>query len=133
METQAKKILVVDDNPVILKAISMSLTPKGYHVFAAGSGSETITSLRKDKPDLILLDLDFPVDFAHVGTAFTDGFIIIDWARRMYDAEKIPVFIISSTDPEKYKSKAEAAHILTFFKKPLDMEALLAAIQKTLG
>jgi len=56
----AKKILIVDDNKVVLKAMFFSLTQKGYRVWMAENGAETITILRKDKPDLILLDLDFP-------------------------------------------------------------------------
>jgi len=128
-----KTILVVDDNKVVLKAMFFTLTGKGYRVLMAESGAETITLLRKDKPDLILLDLDFPPDAANVGGNLRDGFLIIDWARRMCDAEKIPVIIISSTDPAKYKERAEAAGILTFFHKPVDKEKLLEAVHAKLG
>jgi len=128
-----KTILVVDDNKVVLKAMYFTLTGKGYRVLMAESGAETITLLRKDKPDLILLDLDFPPDAANVGGNLWDGFLIIDWARRMCDAEKIPVIIISSTDPAKYKERAEAAGILTFFHKPVDKEKLLEAVHAKLG
>jgi two-component system sensor histidine kinase ChiS len=126
----AKKILIVDDNRLILKALSMTLSAKGYDVLLAENGADAITSLRHDKPNLILLDLDFPPDAANIGGALTDGFLIIDWARRMCDAEKIPVIIISSTDPEKYKTRAEASGILTFFQKPLNKEDLLPAIER---
>ena len=51
----------------------------------------------------------------------------------MFDVEKIPVFIISSSDPEVYKSRAEAFGILTFFQKPLDNQKLLEAVRATLG
>lgn len=129
----AKKILVVDDNKVILRVLSVALNAKGYEVLLAESGADAIASLRHDHPDLILLDLDFPPDAANIGGALTDGFLILDWARRMCDAEKIPVIIISSTDPEKYKTRAESLGILTFFQKPLDNKKLLAAIEKTLA
>jgi CheY-like chemotaxis protein len=129
----ARKILVVDDNKVVLKAMYFALTEKGYRVMMAESGAETISFLHKDKPDLILLDLDFPPDTVNIGGALRDGFLIIDWARRMCDAEKIPVIIISSTDPEKYKDRAHAAGILTFFHKPVDKQKLLDAIHATLG
>lgn len=136
METQAvgsnaKKILIVDDNRLILKALSLTLGKKGYEVLLAESGADAIGSLRHDHPDLILLDLDFPPDAANIGGALTDGFLILDWARRMCDAEGVPVIIISSTDPEKYKARAESFGILTFFKKPLDNNQLLEAIEKT--
>lgn len=132
-DSNAKRILIVDDNKVVLKALSMTLGSKGYEVMLAESGADAIASLRHDQPDLILLDLDFPPDAANIGGALTDGFLIIDWARRMCDAEGIPVIIISSTDPQKYKARAEAFGILTFFRKPIDKDELLAAVEKTLS
>ena len=129
----AKKILVVDDNEVVLHAMSFLLKAKGYQVLLAETGAETLGILRKDKPDLILLDLDFPPDAGNIGGAMRDGFLLLDWARRMCAAEKIPVIIVSGLDPEQYKARAQAAGIPTFFRKPVDNQQLLAAIHKALG
>ena len=129
----AKKILVADDNKVFLKAMSIMLAAKGYNVLVAESGSDTIGIVRKEKPDLILLDLDFPPDSSNIGGPLRDGFLIIDWARRTCDAEKIPVIIISSTEPEKFKDRAQAAGIMTFFHKPVDKQQLLDAIHAAIG
>ena len=128
----AKKILVVDDNPVVLKAMYFFLRNHGYTVLMAETGADTLASLRRDKPDLILLDLDLP-DTGNIFNAMRDGFIIMDWARRTGAAENIPVIIISGLDPEEYKSRALAAGIATFFRKPVDNDKLLAAIRATLG
>src|SRR5437773_11788864 len=57
-----KKILVVDDDRVILKALSIKLNAKGYDVLTATDGSEAVTAVRTHKPDLILLDISFPPD-----------------------------------------------------------------------
>jgi CheY-like chemotaxis protein len=102
-------------------------------VETAETGADAITLLRKNKPNLILLDLDFPPDIGNIGGGLRDGFLIIDWARRMCDAEKIPVIIVSSLDPEKYKERAQAAKIPTFFRKPVDRQQLLDAIHAALG
>lgn len=128
----AKKILVIDDNKVVLHAMMLMLSAKGHKVSTAESGADAIRCLRTDKPDLILLDLDFPPDLENVSGAFRDGFLILDWARRMCDAEKIPAIIVSSLDPETYKAHAQAAGIPTFFRKPADKEQLLAAIEAKL-
>lgn len=130
---RAKTILVVDDSEFVLKSMNHLLTGKGYRVLTAETGGDTITILRREKPDLILLDLSFPPDTANIGGPLRDGFLIMDWARRMCDAEKIPVIIISSMNPEEYKQRAEAAGIMTFFKKPVDREKLLEAIHAKLG
>src|SRR5690242_5558332 len=62
-----KRILVVDDNKVILKAMAMKLKSSGYEVLMAEDGSEAVSTARQQKPDLILLDINFPPDVAHGG------------------------------------------------------------------
>ena len=129
----AKKILVIDDNTVVLKSLSFLLGAKGYRVMTAESGSEALAFLRKDKPDLILLDVDFAPDPGNVCSSMRDGFAILDWARRMCDADKIPVIIVSALDPEKYKDQAKAHGIPTSFQKPVDKDRLVEAIHGMLG
>lgn len=125
-----KKILVVDDNPVVLKAMSLLLTAKGYAVLTAESAEETISLLNREKADLILLDLEFPPDPASV---LSDGFLALEWARRYGIARNAPVIIISSLEPEKYRKRAEAAGIAACFRKPVDEKILLEAIRAELG
>jgi CheY-like chemotaxis protein len=57
-----KKILVVDDNEVVLKAVSLKLQGCGYHIITALDGTEAVAAARRETPDLILLDLNFPPD-----------------------------------------------------------------------
>lgn len=127
------KILVVDDNLVIQKTVSQALKNTGYQVFTASDISATLGMVRREKPDLILLDLTFPFDAADVGGPLQDGFFVIEWLRRAPEAEKIPIIIISATDPGKYKDQIPARRIVGCFQKPLDHDALLAAIQTVLG
>jgi CheY-like chemotaxis protein len=126
----ARKILVVDDNAVVVKAMSLMLTNRGYEVLSAETPEETIAILGRNRPDLILLDLDFPPDPA---SALSDGFLTLEWARRYGIAPGIPVFIVSSLEPEKYKKRAEAAGIYTMFQKPVNERKLLEAIHAELG
>lgn len=126
----AKKILVVDDDQVILKAMSLLLTAKGYQVMTADCGADAISLLGRDRPDLVLLDLDFPPDPA---SALADGFLTLDWARRFGIAHQLPVIIISSLDPEQYKKRAEASGVSAVFRKPVDERKLLETIREQLG
>ena len=132
-DAMPKRILVVDDNPVILGTLTPWLKTKGYEVQTAADGSEAISHVRKDKPDLILLDIGFPPDVAHGGGVAWDGFVIMQWLRRDPAFANIPVFIISVSDPEKVKAKALAAGAAAFFHKPIDHDELLAAIEKVLN
>jgi CheY-like chemotaxis protein len=128
----SKKILIVDDNLVILKTTSMKLAANGYEVLTAEDGGAAVAAVRREKPDLILLDLSFPPDVAHGGGVAWDGFLIMDWLRRLEEAKGIPIIIITGGDPVKYKDRALAAGATSFFHKPIDNDELLTAIRQTL-
>ena len=129
-----KKILVVDDDPIILKTLSMALISNGYQVFTATDGPGAVSVVTRERPDLILLDILFPPDAANVGGALQDGFFIIEWLRRMGEAKDIPIIIISGDKSVKDKKHAlDTAGVVGFFPKPIDRVALLATIRATLG
>ena len=128
-----KKILVVDDDQIILKTLSIVLSSNGYQVFTATDGPGAASIVTRERPDLILLDLLFPPDAANVGGALQDGFFIIEWLRRMGEAKDIPIIIISGDKSAKDKKNALATGAVGFFPKPIDRVALLATIRATLG
>jgi len=128
-----KKILVVDDDQIILKTLSIVLVSNGYQVFTATDGPGAATIVTQERPDLILLDLLFPPDAANVGGALQNGFFVIEWLRRMGEAGDIPIIIISGDKSAKDKKNALATGAVGFFPKPIDRVALLAAIRATLG
>jgi CheY-like chemotaxis protein len=129
----SKKILIVDDNVVILKAMAVKLASHGYEVFTAEDGSSAVSAVRRQKPDLILLDLSFPPDVAHGGGVAWDGFLIMNWLRRLDEAKNLPIIVITGGDPVKYKDRALAAGAVSFFHKPIDNDTLLTVIRQTLG
>jgi DNA-binding response OmpR family regulator len=86
-----------------------------------------------EKPDLILLDVQFPVDAANVGGALQDGFFIMQWLRRMGEAKDIPVIIISGNHSASCRDRALAAGAVEFFPKPIDNTTLLDIVEKTLS
>ena len=128
-----KKILVVDDDRVILKTLTIALSCKGYQVLTAVDGPGAVNIVSRDRPDLILLDINFPPDAANVGGALQDGFFIIEWLRRMGEAGDIPIFIMSGDKTGKFRKRVQTADVAGFFSKPIDHIALVAAIRTTLG
>ena len=129
----AKKILVVDDDEVILRTLSITLSSNGYYAFLAPDGPEAVRVVNRERPDLIILDISFPVDAANVGGALQDGFFIMQWLRRMGEGADIPIIFISANTSPKCKERALAAGAEDFFLKPIDHVALLAAIARVLG
>ncbi len=128
-----KRILIVDDSAIILKTLSMKLTSSGYEVLTAPDGGTAVSLVRRERPDLILLDISFPPDVAHGGGVAWDGFLIMNWLRRMDEAKNIPIMIITGAEPEKFKERAIAAGAIGFFQKPINNEELLASIRETIG
>jgi CheY-like chemotaxis protein len=129
----SKKILIVDDSPVILKAFSNMLRVGGYEVITARDGGTAVNLARQEKPDLMILDINFPPDVGHGGGVPWDGFLIINWLSRMDEAKGMPIIVITGEDPSKYKERALAAGAVDFFHKPVDPAQLVESIRKALG
>lgn len=129
MSTPKKKILIVDDDGVVISSLTIKLKANGYDVAKAQDGSTAVNVVRTQKPDAILLDINFPPEFLSVTW---DGFQIMEWLRRMEDTAKIPIFIITSGDPEKYVARARDMGAVAFFRKPVVHEQLVAALRRVL-
>ena len=125
-----KKILVVDDNEIVIKTISLKLQGAGYSVLTAMDGATAVSTARKESPDLILLDLSFPPDTD--GVAW-DGFRIMEWFHRLDTVKKIPIIVITGTDDPGAKQRATNTGAVAYFQKPLEHDYLLKVIRATLG
>jgi CheY-like chemotaxis protein len=128
--TGQKKILVIDDNEIILKTTSMKLQSAGYQVFTALDASEGVAAVRREKPDLVLLDITFPPDVSGMSW---DGFRIMDWLHRVDETKKIPIIVISGVVEETNKQRATAAGAVAFFPKPVNFDEMIKVIRATLG
>ena len=126
----AKTILVVDDNEIVIKTISLKLQGAGYRVVSAMDGAAAMAAVRKESPDLILLDISFPPD---VGSVPWDGFRIMEWFHRLDTARKIPIIIITGSEDVKTKERATQSGAVAFFQKPIEHDYLLKVVRATLG
>ena len=124
-----KKILVVDDNEVVLKTVSLKLQGCGYQVITALDGTDAVASARKDPPDLILLDISFPPDVDGVPW---DGFRIMEWFHRLDPTKKVPVIVITGLEDIKNKERATSSGAVAFFHKPINHDDLLKVVRATL-
>ncbi|MGH7967651.1 MAG: response regulator, partial [Limisphaerales bacterium] len=81
------RILIIDDDEVMLAATSMRLTRAGCSVAVAKDGSEAIGAIGRQSPDFILLDLNFPPDVSNGGLVSWDGFRIMYWLRGLENVQ----------------------------------------------
>jgi CheY-like chemotaxis protein len=129
----SKKILIVDDDAVIVRSLSIALTAGGYKPVVARDGGEAISAVRRDKPDLILLDISFPPDVGHGGGVAWNGFLIIGWLRRMNEAKDIPILLITGDTRAQRREQAIAAGAVGLLHKPISKDELLGTIRHALG
>jgi two-component system KDP operon response regulator KdpE len=108
------KVLVVDDEPQIRRALRTSLEAHGYEVATVGTGEEGVVASADQQPDLVLLDLGLPD---------MDGTEVI---RRVRGFSDVPVIILSVREAQSDKVAALDAGADDYVTKPFAMEELLA-------
>jgi CheY-like chemotaxis protein len=126
---KGRKLLIVDDNLVVLKAFELKLQACGFEVLTATEGAAAVSTARQTKPDLIVLDVNFPPDVGSSGLQW-DGFNIMQWMRRFQEVADIPVIIITSGDVGKFKPKAMAAGAVDFVPKPINFDQFLVSVHR---
>lgn len=130
--SNGKKVLIVDDSPIILKTLSNRLRVEGYVVLTSSDGGNAVSTVRKECPDIILLDINFPPDVAHGGGVPWDGFLILNWLRRMDEAVNTPVIVITGEDPSRLKNRFLACGVSAYYQKPIDCDGLVSEMRKLL-
>lgn len=113
-------VLVVDDEPAILRAVRTNLARHGFRVETAESGGEALESYARLRPDLILLDLGLPD---------TDGMEVI---RSVRSRDSTPIIVLSVRGAESDKVAALDLGADDFLSKPFGVDELLARVRVAL-
>jgi two-component system KDP operon response regulator KdpE len=118
--TEVPRILVVDDEPQIVRALGINLKALGYRVDTAGSGEEALRKAADNRPDTVILDLGLP------------GMDGIDVIRGLRGWTNIPIIVLSVRDAEHDKIAALDAGADDYVTKPFGMGELLARLRAAL-
>lgn len=117
MSDSVTKILIVDDDPALVKALRIGLTARGDEVATAHSGADSITQVALLNPDLVILDLGLPD---------LDG---LEVCRRIREFSNIPVVVLSAYGDERRKVEALDGGADDFITKPFGMAELEARLR----
>src|SRR5215472_16705079 len=120
MSKSGARILVVDDEIEIMRALQRSLTAHGFEVFAAGSGEEALDAIIQHRPDLMVLDLGLP------------GISGLEVAKRVRAQSNLPIIVLSVKDTERDKVLALDLGADDYVSKPFGMNEVLARIRVAL-
>lgn len=129
-ECARKDILLVEDDPVVTRALSMKLESRGYRVIPARDGAEAIVAARRKRPDLMLMDVHLPT--ADVGGVSWDGFALAQWMRRLDETKNLPLIMMTGTARPDHNRRANAVGARAFLTKPINSDALLSSIENAL-
>src|SRR5258708_8266982 len=113
-------ILVVDDEPQIRRVLRSTLSSHGYLIIEAKTGEEAVDAVRKDKPDLVLLDVNMP------------GIGGIAACREIRASSEAPIIMLTVRDAERDQVLALDAGAAEHVVKPFGIEELLARIRAAL-
>ena len=114
------RVLVVDDEPQIRRAMRTSLEAHGYEVHTVGTGGEAVVAAAEEGPELVLLDLGLPD---------LDGTEVI---RRVRSFSEVPIIVLSVRDRQADKVAALDAGADDYVTKPFGVEEVLARLRAAL-
>lgn len=120
MDQKPKRILIVDDELQITRALRHGLAAHRYDVRTAADGEGAIDTFRDFRPDLVITDLQMP------------GMSGIDLCRQLREQSQIPIIVLSVKGEEKTKVAALEAGADDYVTKPFGMDELVARIRAVL-
>ena len=124
-ENISKKILCIEDEPEMIDLIRLILSRRGFEISGANGGKEGLAIIRKDHPDLVLLDLMMPQ---------MDGWEVYQQMKADQATKDIPVIVV--TAKAQSIDKVLGLHIAKvddYITKPFSPQELLASVDNVLG
>ncbi len=118
-----KEILIVDDDPLVIRLLQTPLQKAGYRIKVADHGLKALDMVKKYPPDLILLDILMPM---------LDGFKVARLLKFDKRFKDIPIIVLTSRATEDERKKGEQVGADEFLYKPLRLQQVLRVVKKYL-
>lgn len=121
---ERKKILIVDDEQNILKALSLRFKAAGYDVIVAMDALQAVMMTHRHNPDLMILDIRMPGG---------GGLSVLEKLKSSIKTRNIPVIVASAYDDDETRAKTKELGAIKFFRKPFDTEELIKTVDEGLN
>ena len=120
----SKRILIVDDEVELVEMVKMRLESAGYEIISAYDGQEGLEKAKKEKPDLIILDLMLPK---------MDGYKVCGLLKSDSRYSKIPIIMFTARAREEDEALGKELGAEGYITKPFEPKLLLAKIKELIG
>ncbi|MBN8719689.1 MAG: response regulator transcription factor [Sediminibacterium magnilacihabitans] len=117
------KILVAEDEPMLLKTIELKLKKEGYEVIATGDGRDAIARIEKDNPDLVISDIMMP---------YASGLEVVSLVKQP-GRKTIPIIILSAMEQEKVVMEAFELGADDYITKPFSLNELSIRVKRLMS
>ena len=124
VQAMTKKILIADDEPDMVRMLANRLRANNYQVIAALDGMQALAAARRERPDLIILDVRMPAK---------DGYSVLQGLRASAQTTLIPIIFLSALPASQVREKANELGAEGHFTKPFDSEEIVARIRDMIG
>jgi CheY-like chemotaxis protein len=115
------RVLVADDDPIILRLLEVNLGLEGFTVDTAGRGEDAIRQAQEVHPDVIILDVMMPG---------MSGYEVAEQLRQDPDTSGIPVVFLSARAQEEDRKRGEALGVAAYVTKPFDPAELVDVVRR---
>ncbi|PIR73151.1 MAG: response regulator [Candidatus Nealsonbacteria bacterium CG10_big_fil_rev_8_21_14_0_10_36_23] len=120
-----KKILIIEDEEIMIDLLQKKLTVEGYEISVARDGKEGLEKMKEVKPDLILLDIIMPK---------MGGFEVMEEMQKDRELKKIPVIVVSNSGQPVEIDKAQALGAKDWLiKTEFDPQEVIDKVKKQIG
>jgi DNA-binding response OmpR family regulator len=117
-------ILIIDDEPEILKMLELTLNKQGFKVRTAHSAEEGWIELHKQKPQLLLCDINMPQ---------SDGFILVEKVRKQPALADLRVLFMTGQSARQHSGQLESLKALGVVQKPFTIQEIVQEVEKALA
>jgi CheY-like chemotaxis protein len=119
-----KSVLLIDDDSVFLLTIGVRLKSMGYIVHAAKDAVNAISAVRKNNPDVIVLDVSLPAG---------DGFMVAERLQKLITTAATPIIFVTASEKHGLRERAMELGAVAFLNKPFGATTLADAIESALS
>ena len=123
-DVSKRRVLVIEDEPVQLKVLTSGLAVAGFDVVVARDGVQAVSTVRKEQPHLVLLDIGLPGG---------DGYVVVKRLKAMSQHVSLPIIAVSARAVETDRHRMLELGADDYFQKPVDLPALISRIHELLG
>jgi len=119
-----KTVLLVDDDNIFLLAMGVRLKSMGYTVCTAKDAANAVSAVRKNSPDVVVLDVSLPAG---------DGFLVAQRLQSLIGSATTPIIFVTASEKANLRERAMNAGAAAFLTKPFEATTLADAIEAALS